>query len=409
MGYLTISLTAHSCSFSADQTGYMGSALMERGSPQKCFNGQNHWTLGWFSDRSLVVEMSNLLAAPQLVTLAAFVDYDKLASNDDDRLILVRIGDLYMQFNRAKGFNKDTSEKINQLTVVQEVFKGTELLAGLDDTSNNAIFSTVLDGSRLTIQVCRMDIHENNEAVVDEVVVGIGVVPFPCGGAFSSPPPSPQPVAIAPDPIPTVFFRPPPPAPRPSTMQPSSIPITPEPTTAPISVAPTPEPTTTPVSIAPSPQPTATPTWMLPTSIAPTPEPKASPTATPDPAIGRTNIPTFIVEDDGDSFGSNSLSGDDRSSSSGGGSVALAVVLPVVALVSILLLWMAVIRYRNHCMREGIGRGDSPSVIMDNDQQEIECKLDSTGHCEATILNQSSVSFSSNTSEDEKDTKDDCC
>ena len=400
----------------------MGSALMERGSPQKCFNGQNHWTLGWFSDRSLVVDVSNLFAAPQLVTLAAFVDYDKLVSNDDDRLILVRIGDLYMQFNRAKGINKDTSEKINQLTVVQEVFKGTELLAGLDDTANNAIFSTVLDGTRLTIQVCRMDIHENNEALVDEVIVGIGVVPFPCSGAFGSSP-APQPVAIAPDPIPTVVFHPaPPPSLRPSTLQPSSVAPTPEPTTAPISVTPTPEPTTAPVSIAIAPKPPATPTWMLPTSIAPTSEPKESPvsivltstpTATPGPAIGRTNIPTFIVEDDGDSFGSNSLSGNERSSS-GGGSLALAVVLPVVALISILLLWVVVIRYRrHHCKREGIGRGDSPSVIMGIDQQEIECKLDSTGHCEETghcedtIHNQSSISLSSNNTEDEKNTKDD--
>jgi len=69
--------------------------------PQRCFNGQNHWKLGWYSDRTREVDPYY----PQRYKIAAFVDYDKVQQNE---YVIIRIKNLnmYLQFNRAKSFNQ---------------------------------------------------------------------------------------------------------------------------------------------------------------------------------------------------------------------------------------------------------------------------------------------------------------
>ena len=64
-------------------------------------------------------------------SIATFVDYQLLTSSDE-HTVLLRVGDLYMQYNRRKGFNVNTGEKYDQLVIVEDTHGETDLVAGLD-------------------------------------------------------------------------------------------------------------------------------------------------------------------------------------------------------------------------------------------------------------------------------------
>ena len=68
---------------------------------------------------------------PQLVTLAPFVHYQFSAPTE---YIVVRIGDLYMQYNRATDYNSQSGELKDELVIVRDraTELGTDLLVGLD-------------------------------------------------------------------------------------------------------------------------------------------------------------------------------------------------------------------------------------------------------------------------------------
>jgi hypothetical protein len=85
-----------------DYTSYMSAGHYTEKYPRKCFNGGNHYRLGWFSDRTLNLENVDL---PVLVDLASFVDY-RLLSGSTNGVVLVSIDERYfLQFNQAKDYN----------------------------------------------------------------------------------------------------------------------------------------------------------------------------------------------------------------------------------------------------------------------------------------------------------------
>lgn len=327
---------------SADETGYMGRAEMEMHSPQKCFNGQNHYHLGWFSDRATDLRVPSLLVSPEFVRIAAFVDYGKLYN--DDQVVLVRVEDIYVQFNRAKGMNKDTAEMRDQLTIVQEIFKGTELLAGLD--SANSIFSLMLDSyydRLLTIQVCSMSIQENEDAV-DEMVVGIGFEDFPCDAMTISPSESPTepPYTNIWNALPTIMYHPQPSA-SPSTLQPVSMAVS--------------KPTNSLPTAFNNPPPSVL-SWSptLAPNLTPTKTPVTAPTVlahilTSAPMLNPfhpSSAPTFIAIEDDKSFGSGSVldDGSNQSSSREETNCTFKLIICLVGLLVVLItITVAVIWY----------------------------------------------------------------
>jgi hypothetical protein len=93
----------------------------------RTFAAQHNRHLGWYGSRRLTIDPGR--DDPRLVRLAAFVDYDKTSDNET---VLVKIMDsVYLQYNRAKGINRGTGEKRNQVIITQEREDGTETLAGL--------------------------------------------------------------------------------------------------------------------------------------------------------------------------------------------------------------------------------------------------------------------------------------
>jgi hypothetical protein len=140
--------------FYRDQTGTMGFSYPRTKWPRLCFNGHKNWFLGWYSDRTITVDP---VKSAWKGRVAAFADYDL---TPEDKYVIIKVGDLYLQYNRAKKMNLETREKANQLTVTQERFEGSELLGGIgaNKTDKSNVFELAnftKGGDKLVIAVCQ--------------------------------------------------------------------------------------------------------------------------------------------------------------------------------------------------------------------------------------------------------------
>jgi hypothetical protein len=161
-----------------DYTSYMSAGHKQTNWPAKSFNAQNHWDLGWYEDRSVSVDP---IAAPQLLKIAAFVDYDKTQQGE---YVIAEVGveNLYMQYNRAKGFNRDTEEKSDMMTISTKMEDGgTDLVAGLDLDSNMYLVAGFQGSDQdVLIEVCHVGVG-NGVDQPDYMIVSVGVGPSLCG------------------------------------------------------------------------------------------------------------------------------------------------------------------------------------------------------------------------------------
>jgi hypothetical protein len=152
-----------------DSTGYMASGHKATDWPKKCFDGEKHWQLGWFFRRQQTL-LTKDLASGRLIKLATFVDYDK---SEYDEPVLVRIDDIFLQYNRAKEFNIDTEEKRDQVTITRRTGSGSDALAGL---SQGDLYSEFLldDPNRtLLIEACgKQSGNRGADVMVISVAVG---------------------------------------------------------------------------------------------------------------------------------------------------------------------------------------------------------------------------------------------
>jgi hypothetical protein len=96
-----------------DTSGIMGSSYRKVDYPYKCFNGHKNWLLGWFNDKTTTIDINN---GAWIGNIAAFTQYDKVRPED---FIIVNVGDIYLQYNRADKFNIFTGDYPNQITIVK--------------------------------------------------------------------------------------------------------------------------------------------------------------------------------------------------------------------------------------------------------------------------------------------------
>lgn len=181
----------------------MGAAMREYMYPQKCYNSQNHWQLGWFKDKAIEIDTTKLSSGPILLNIAAFVDYEKSQFGATNSLgqpfyILAKIHDVYyLQYNRAKDHNIGTSELGDKLVIVQHdtVSGRTDELVGLD--SNTTSYEIALGGSSLTenkslvFEICLTvngNLASNDTAKqIDYMVVSIGYGGSICRSFLTNP------------------------------------------------------------------------------------------------------------------------------------------------------------------------------------------------------------------------------
>ena len=359
----------------------MGGAPKETEIPQKCFNAHDHYQLGWFAPHTLDLNPEQLFVESQLVWVAAFVDYDLVLSSGDEEYVIVKVGDLYLQYNRATKHNIGTEEYANALTVIRGERDKTRLLAGLYPPDPPNVFAedpngttnfTLLDGSDVVVsfQVCAVDHNPNNNNQVnatrpDRLLVSITLD----GNATLCPPPTGSP-SVMPSVYPTTT-----PSVTP-TFDPTHAPVEPTnpPTSGPSrtlvptipSTSPTRNPTASPSvnpSSAPSYQPsgqptiapvsltlTATPSFGDYSTLVPSFDPSGTPTVSKRPSTGPTlsASPTLVIIDNDDETDSNNNAllntGSFESSDDGGSSswkipVSLCLALIPLTAIAILYYW----------------------------------------------------------------------
>jgi hypothetical protein len=128
----------------------MSASYAQSREPQRCYNGQNNWQLGWYSEKALAVLP---IEGPRLLKVAPFVYYNESPAGI---FVLVKVGrDIYLQLNRDEGFNRGTGDMEKQLTVIKDLGGRTNLLAGLDMTVPSFHINNFENsGSQLLIEVC---------------------------------------------------------------------------------------------------------------------------------------------------------------------------------------------------------------------------------------------------------------
>ena len=141
-----------------DTTGYMGVSYYGAGAPDKCYNGQKNWQLGWYQGRRQFVTNGTV------VRLVAFVDYKKAASNET---VVVNVNNkYYLQYNRAKSFNYQTNMYMDKVTVTGMLGNGNSIvLAGLGVLESYSIGDTF-------IQVCSSETGSNGRDIMIVAING---------------------------------------------------------------------------------------------------------------------------------------------------------------------------------------------------------------------------------------------
>jgi Gametolysin peptidase M11 len=148
----------------SDTTGYMGYSILSSNTPHKCFNGYNHWQLGWYPGRRRA-----LAIRPKVIRLTAFVDYEIAARNEP---VLVKVANnLFLQYNRAKAFNSETPMYPDRVTVTRMRLDGrSENMAGL---ATGESFTTK---ANTTIKACSAVSGKSGQ---DIAIVSIAGAPCP--------------------------------------------------------------------------------------------------------------------------------------------------------------------------------------------------------------------------------------
>lgn len=102
-----------------DLSGLMGVSYRSDDAPEMCFNAAKNYQLGWFNDRSVVFNPSDITWEGRLVGMSEYTD-----SRSDDPVVIklntASSNDYYLGFNRRSNHNRGTREAIDQVTVVQQ-------------------------------------------------------------------------------------------------------------------------------------------------------------------------------------------------------------------------------------------------------------------------------------------------
>jgi hypothetical protein len=96
-----------------DTSCIMGSSYRQIDIPQRCFNGFKNHQLGWFADKTK--DLNVFEEGAWTGNIAAITNYDVARPED---YIVVKVHDIYLQFNRANKFNLFTGDYPNQITIV---------------------------------------------------------------------------------------------------------------------------------------------------------------------------------------------------------------------------------------------------------------------------------------------------
>ena len=114
-----------------------------------------------------------------MIDLATLVDYDKAIA------VLVKVGNLFLMYNRATCFNQHTGEWGDSLTVTQDFNGRSEFRAGLRPGE------TYKSGD-VVIEACKR--VYGNDSSPDKMIISVGKARSACDELKSARNPAPPPV-----------------------------------------------------------------------------------------------------------------------------------------------------------------------------------------------------------------------
>ena len=129
------------------------------------FNGHKHWLSGWYEERAVSVDQQQ----DTYLRLVSFVDYQHPALLNGDAVV-VRVGEsLFLQYNRAKGFNAEVGEPDTvTITHAEGPNRFSYALAALH--AGQSYNAADLNGTFWTIEVCAL---LNVPTTLDYAIVNI--------------------------------------------------------------------------------------------------------------------------------------------------------------------------------------------------------------------------------------------
>jgi Gametolysin peptidase M11 len=139
--------------FLKEEKASKSSPIDGAGYPRKAFNGHKQWYSGWFQDRA--VEVYPLLYNGIIQNrIVSFVEYSNPHMHHED-LVQLKCGTLFIQYNRAKGYNVDSSEP-DRVTISEGFVDGglSKRVASLGSGEKYLYPNFDGSGKELVIQVC---------------------------------------------------------------------------------------------------------------------------------------------------------------------------------------------------------------------------------------------------------------
>jgi hypothetical protein len=139
-------------------------------------NAHKHWLSGWFENRTVTLNVTMLPWDGNEQRLASYVDYsnNELFLTD---VVLIVFDDIYIQYNRAKGYNIDSIQPANvAITQANDTMSRSSALADLtagqsflyNKRNNGTNDSNISDG--IIIDFCNTS---NTSGSVDYAVISI--------------------------------------------------------------------------------------------------------------------------------------------------------------------------------------------------------------------------------------------
>jgi hypothetical protein len=174
-----------------DETCIMGIGYEPATGPQKCFNGQKLWAFNWFPNNK--EDVDPIADGEWRGKLTAFVDVTLTQGP-----VVLRVGDLYLVYNRSKKYNSQVNEMADMVTIVKAPTSTSKssLRAGIDGSPGRSTFTIVSkfpDGTHgITIEVCRLI----KDSTIDYAYLSIRKdgTPSSCGILMTPPRPIKSPI-----------------------------------------------------------------------------------------------------------------------------------------------------------------------------------------------------------------------
>ena len=171
VSFVSSLLSASSCSY-AQVNG-----------PLMCFNAFKHYKFGWYASQTVTVDPNNGAWTGEL---AAFTDAKNAESY---QAVIINVGDIYMQLNRAEGMNSGTHEKQNQVVLIEGTDANVEsdCIGGLASAGDKKYLS-----GNIIVELCELKFN-SGPADFARISIYMSNQSSGCNGPSPTPAPAPQP------------------------------------------------------------------------------------------------------------------------------------------------------------------------------------------------------------------------